>query len=206
MSPISDDNMKLGFVGYGEADLYPELASYELDSLAYGTVRSQCSGVYVPSQDGAAQGVGIAQFDTIMSVFRGIHWDFRQRILAEALPRAVKAHGAVQKQLLFLKESEQEENVEIEDIDSESLHTFAMELRPHLEEAVDDLSEGFFGQLLMNLGQLSVVDLGNAARSLVEIEVLAAQKVDGEPTVAGLVEVATVDPRNGVSWRQRLST
>lgn len=179
---ISRGNLdsELGFVGMGQAESFVTVS------------RLTCSGVYMKALQlskethsaidpklNRGQIQYFAQFDSMWSIVSGFH----QRI-----------KGVVEDEIVgFLTEDF--------GVDFGGAINYASRIGDAMENAGQEL---FVDPLFSTVGAFSITELAAFADSMVGIQANAAMFQEDQSTVGGLIEVATIDAKNGVVWHRRL--
>lgn len=178
--PRTGLDSELGFAGMGQSESFVTVA------------RMTCSGVYMnglqvckeehsaidPKENrGTIQ--YFAQFDSMRSMVSGFH------------PRI---KGIVEDDIVgFLTQDF--------GVDADQAIQYANGVGQSMENAGQEI---FVDPLFSTVGAFSITELAAFADSMVGIQANSAMFQEDQSTVGGLIEVATIDAKNGVVWHRRL--
>lgn len=190
---ISEGACTLGFVGYGAKDFYPRVEDFNFDCVIPGITRYQQSGSQHTNFKNSAGMYRWAQFDAIDTFLKGIHSTFLYD-----LRHNFKNAAMEQKRVEF--ENPEDFTPEIQ----KQWGGMGEAIYDRIETFIGDYQEKHYENLLSTLNFMDTPELSHVAKSLIEMQALAAHNSMNIQTVGGDIEVATIDPKNGIVWRSRL--
>lgn len=192
--PIEGSNFCcLGFVGYGADDFYPRLESFNIERVVPGVTRYGHGGSQHSNFQNSAGMYRWAQFDAIDTFLKGIHSTFLSDLKYKFRNAAVE-----QKRVEFENPEEFTPAIELE------WSGLGEAIYNRLEDYISSYQENHYENLLSTLSFMDTPELAQVAKSLIEMQVLAAHNSMNIQTVGGDIEVVTIAPRNGITWRNRL--
>lgn len=178
--PRQNLDSELGFAGMGQAESFVTVA------------RISCSGVYMKGLQVCNEEHSVidpkenrgtiqyfAQFDSMRSMVSGFH---------------PKIRGIVEDDIVdFLTEDF--------GLDINQAVGYARGVGNSMENAGQEI---FVDPLFSTVGAFSITELAAFADSMVGIQANSAMFQEEQSTVGGVIEVATIDAKNGVVWHRRL--
>lgn len=169
----------IGFVGMGSEESFARMWRMRCSAIMCGGLLSRDSSNAIQPPDNTGRIHWFAQADRIEAFLRGFHPSLRE-MAADHLESLLESvfgmdiTDAIWHRTNFLQKLEEESN------------------------------RIFINPLFSTLDAFSVTELASFADSLLASQLVSSVFVDGLSTAGGVVEVATIDSRNGVIWHRKL--
>ena len=176
-----ETDSELGFIGMGSEQSFVGAIKLRCAGVFGGGLQSRETSWDVQPSKITGRIAWFAQSDGIEATINGIH------------PEMLKAARQVVEDIL-----ENEKSLEF---------TEALYFGQLFEDRVRAESQSrFINPMFSTMSAYSISELSAFAESLVASQANTNIFIDRQSTVGGLIEVASIDPRNGVVWHRRLPT
>jgi hypothetical protein len=170
-------NATIAFVGFGATELFGRNIRVYGCGMFGGRFNHSLGPEYGVSLESTSSITAFAQDEAIFGFLRGFRWSFMEHVY-EVIESKIN-----------------------EIVDNEEGADLGAEIVEYLREDVGNYYRSqFVDPLLNSIEGLDLSHLANLAESLVGMEATSAFGGDEPATVGGLVEVATIDRRNGLVW------
>ena len=175
-----DSDSTLAFVGLGSEEPFVSLCRLNCCAVFAGALQSVATEVAIDPDSGNTGRIEyFAQADGIWAMVNGVHPELREAaadFLQELLEEALKLESSVALRYRRL----------------------------FLQRMTKESEKRFVAPMFKTLGAYSITELASFADGLLASQLIASVFEDGQSSVGGVVEVATIDSRNGVIWHRRL--
>ena len=184
---------ELGFVGYGEKDIYPSVVSIVIEMFGFGTVRWKNTYRNDPNRQNNTVLKTWAQANEIDNFIYGFHSDFLQSLKMGVRNAVVQNH----RESLETPDAIEPDTLALWDSLGDDVY---LKLEDHIERFKNEHHQNF----LTTLNFMDVEELATATDTLINIQILSTLNQMDIPTTGGLIELATIDRKNGVRWIRKL--
>jgi hypothetical protein len=171
----------VAFIGFGESEYFAGNIRLDVRGFYGGKFVYRLGDYHAVSPDTAALISPFAQDQAIFGFLQGFRFavlDYAEHLIEKYVNEAI-------------------ENDEGENLGGDIASKVRQEVFDHFRRKITD-------PLLNSIEGLDLFHLANLADSLVGMEATSSFGADGPATVGGMIEVATIDRQNGVTWVRKL--
>ena len=195
--PETGGRAHLIFVGYGVNDLLPTLARLDLYGGMGKKVWSESHEPTLPRFAGASYALiqSAAQDETIDLILFGYDRGLARTGLSQALDSVLPFDQGPEETDLSDQGPEEAESPSLAN------QRFRKELIEKHDEEMDALTRAeFFERAMATVAVMPLLDLADAAKALVAVQVLTLDIKGKLPSVGGHIDVASITPDEGFRW------
>ena len=197
---ISPASTGVVFAGFGSADLFPSLYSFELDGLIVGKLRlRKKKPILIDRVKRTAEISPFAQHDMADRFLYGIDPEFEDNI-PEFLEAALRRVGEA---IIAEVPAAKSKNGKQPNLQSKLERAITLAVQEFKVSAMNEVKDGYKQQILEMVSFMPKQELANFAESLINITSIKRRVSAEQETVGGPIDVAVISRSDGFIWVKR---